>query len=579
MRTRYTNLIAIVIFAALAWLAACGPSEGGEHNFETPPPDDDRPWVLVDLRHTEIQNPVDYRLHRDQFNYQGTYGFHRLFEHLDTHDYPWMPTDEKLLDYRLEHFDILFINLVHDRMPDFTNEEIQAIKDFVHDGGGLFVIGDHTNVYRHAERINPFLMPMGIEMMYHTAVDHPPFNSVSGLGWIMSFDFSDHPINEGVEMISFKTGGPVRSDDPDDDLVFTSEDSFADYWDESNERGFYGNWSQGDDEELEPSGPLSIASATEYGDGRAVLVGDQNIFGDAWLHVGDNFEFALNAFEWLVGNEDTDEPLRNQPVKGHDIAFESDVNFYQTVRNDSRGDGYYYTYIESNRNEEVTARATTELDTRNTDTLWFTSSDIDFGEEELDDRTYTDDDLEETARFLEEGGQVVISFEPSNIPPPTVQLLEKLTDDFAIEMGDETWQPGDEEFPDPEQVDGFHDLVSAQLDVEEYGIGALPPHQLPNEETYEDEAESYDEDDFDLYLYDVRAHTGEALLEAQLDDDHYATIAQRKTVGDGELIIFVQDGFFRNRTMGTDELLRPRSFFRSDIVEFQHQFLDYLRGR
>ena len=254
------------------------------------------------------------------------------------------------------------------------------------------------------------------------------------------------------------------------------------------------------------------------------------------------------------------------------------MNFYQTVRNDSRGDGYYYTFIESNRNEEITARATTGLDTSNKDTLFFPSSDVAFGEEELDERTYSSDELEETARFLEEGGQVVISFEPSNISEPTVQLLEKLTDEFAIEMGDETWQPGDGEIPDPKQIDGFHNLVSAQLDIEDYGIGTLPPRQLPSEDTYREEAQSYDEDDFDLYLYDVRAHTGEPLVEAELGDDHYTTIAQRKTVGDGELIIFVQDGFFRNRTMGTDELLRPESFFRSDIVEFQHQFLDYLRG-
>lgn len=589
MRRRTRRLFDLVVVSALVGLiAACGPLGEGEHNYNMPPDDDD-PWVLVDLRHTEIQNPVDYRLHRDQFDYQGTYGFYRLFEHLQTWGYPWEPTDEKLSEPRLEPYDILFINLVHDRMPDFTPDEIEAIKNFVHDGGGLFVIGDHTNVYRHAERVNPFLEPMGLRMMYHTVADHPPFNSISGLGWIMSFDFSDHPINEDVEMISFKTGGPIEADDPNDHLAFTSEDGFADYWDEENESGYYGTWSQGDDHQLEPSGPLSIASATEYGDGRAVLVGDQNIFGDAWLHVGDNFEFALNAFDWLVGNEDAEQPLRDRPPKGHDIAFESDVNFYQTVRNDGPGHGYYYAFIESNRNEQVTARATTGLDTDNTDTLVFLSSDIEFDEPELDDRTYSEAELAQALDFVEDGGRAVVSFEPVAIPEPTVQLLETLTDDFALEIGDGTWEPADgpigdasardddaEPPPQADEIPGFHDIDAPELDVGDIGLGALEPWEFPDDEDYRENGADYTEDDFDFYLYDVRATGGEPLVEADAGDDR-VTVAQRHSVGDGEVIVVVQDGFWRNRTLGSDELLEPRSFFRSDIVDFHHAFLDYLR--
>lgn len=603
----------VALLVAVLLVAGCGLFEDDDRQYRMPPPDDDRPYTLVDLRHTTIQNPVDYRLHRDQYNYQGTYGFHRLFEHFETYDYPWIASDEKLSGPRLAPFDVLFINLVHDRRPDFTDDEIQAIKDFVYDGGGLFVIGDHTNVYRHAERINPFLEPMGIRMMYHTAVDYPPFYSVSGLGWIMSFDFADHPVNEDIEMISFKTGGPVESEDPDDDLVFTSEQSFADYWDESNERGFYGNWSQGDDEELEPSGPLSIAAATEYGDGRAVLVGDQNIFGDAWVNLGHNFEFAANIQEWLVGNENTDTPLRDKRRKGHNIAFESDVNFYQTLRNDTPGHGYYTAFIETNRNEQLTARATPGLETRNVDTLFFWSSDIEFGEPELDERTYTDDELDEIEHFLTNGGQVAISFEPTDIPEPTEKLLERLAPQFQIDYGEGVWSPGDESQPQPERALGFHTIASTDIETDDLRLGSLSPGEFPpytpeeyqqvqdeleeesdedevrpdNEEIYRAIAYDYEPEQFyeggmredvGAYLYEVTSDWGQSFVDAQLSSGGSATIAQKKVVGDGELIIFVQDGFWRNRTLGRDELLEPKAFFRKDIVEFHHRFLDYLRG-
>ena len=579
-------------------------------DYVMPPVDDDRPWILVDLLHTDIQTPTDHCLHRDQYNYQGSYGFYRLFSHYRTHGYPWAPTTKELSLPRLAPYDILFINLVHERNPDFTDDEVEAILQFVEDGGGLFVIGDHTNVYRHAERVNRFLEPMGIRMMYHTAVDYPPFYSVAGLGWIMMFDFAAHPINEDVEMISFKTGGPVESDDPDDNLAFTSPRSFADYWDESNDFGFYGTWSQGDDTELEPSGPLSVAAATEYGKGRAVLVGDQNIFGDGWLHFGHNFEFAANIIEWLAHNEDTDTPLRHKPIKGHNIIFESEINYYQTARTHS--EGYYNIFVETNRNQGVTGRALPGVQTFNADTLVFPASDIHFGEPELDERTYTSEDLQRIQYFMEDGGQVVITFDPTNITEPTEQLLQALADDFSLDMGGEIWTPGDSDAPQPQSVAGFHPVSSPHFDVDGLHLGALPrgafpPHTDEERQARKEElkqardVDELDLDDADIYrglydeyhpeaffadgarddvgahLYDLDVQWGEPFVDAELPGGQTTTVARRKLVDHGELIIFVQDGFLRNRTLGSDELLRPKSFFRKDIVEFHHRLLDYLK--
>ncbi len=591
---------ALAIALAALVLSSCGLF-AEEETYLPAPCDDDRNWILVDLYHTRIQNPEDYRLHRDQYNYQGTYGFHRLFEHYANYGYPWSSIREhELSAARLECYDVLFINLVHEsrNRPDFTEDEVQVIKDFVYEGGGLFVIGDHSNVYRHAERINPFLEPMGVKMTYHTLVDYPPFNSVSGLGWIMSFDFSGHPINEEVDMISFKTGGPIAHQNPDAGLAFSSECvcldgegnekecgqdynfarncSFGDYWDEENERGFYGNWSWGGDESLEPLGPLTLAAAEEYGEGRVVLVGDQNIFGDAWVNLGNNFEFAANIMDWLTKNEDAEIPLRRQKRKGHNIAFESSVNFYQTAR--SPADGYYTMFIESNRNEEITARATTRVETFNTDTLFIPSSDYHFGQEELDGLRYTADDLAEISSYLESGGQVVISFDAEKIMEPAIQLLEVLADDFSINYGDQTWEIGDEDSPDPERISGFHRITSEYFDVDGLALGVLNYGQFPSEDDYRENAENYSESDFDAYLHDLSVDWGQPFIDAELPDGSTATIARRAVVGDGELIIFVQDGFWRNRTLSNEELLRPKSFFRKDIVEFHHRFLDYLRG-
>lgn len=573
---------ALLLSAAFLLLNGCrwfGPDE----DYTPPPPGDDRPWILVDIYHTDIQNPEDYRLHRDQYNYQGSYGFHRLFEHLENNDYPWrsirtMPLSEQ----RLEGYSILFINLLHERNPDFTDEEVELIIEFVENGGGLFVIADHTNVYRHAERINRFLIPMGIEVMYHTAVDRAPRYSISGSGWITMFNFADHPVTEGLTTIGFKTGGPLKTEHG---VAFTSDESFADLWDEEMDAGFYGDWVQGDDHELEPSGPLAVVAAAEFGQGRVAVVGDQNIFGDGWLNFGNNFELATNIVEWLAKNEDAEHPLRLQKRKGHNVAYEGRVSYLQPAR--THRDGYYWFFIESNRNEEITARVTPTLETFNTDTLFLLSSDIKFASQhdDLNQLRYEEEELDEIAQYLEEGGQVVISFEADKIEAPTIQLLERLAPDFEIIAGDSTWSLDDPDSFSPPRREGFFPVSSPFFELDDLRLGSLQSFPTPNDNCGQQPQAGQpppspcypaDYESLKGYLFDVQVPWGESFVEADLGDGT-ATIARRALVGDGELIIFVQDGFFRNRTLGTDELLRPRASFRVRTVDFQHRFLDYLR--
>lgn len=563
----------LVLVALILFLNGC---VFGEEEHFAPPPDDGRPWILVDLYHTTIQNPEDYRLHRDQYNYQGSYGFHRLFEHLETNDYPWRSLrTERLSAPRLDGFSILFINLVHDTRnhPEFSPEEIELIIDFVETGGSLFVISDHTNVYRHAERINPFLKPMGIEVMYHTTVDRAPEYSVSGGGWLMSFDFADHPVTEDVEMISFKTGGPLKTEHG---VAFSSERSYADFWDESHDAGFYGDWRQGDNQELEPSGPLTIVAAAEFGRGRVAVVGDQNIFGDGWLHFGDNFELATNIFEWLAFQEDSPAPLRAQPLKGHHIAMEGRTSHYQPARVAQKG--YYNFFIESNRNEEITMEIQTTLDLAPLKSFMIPAADINYTSilDHLNHIYFEEDELDEIEAFLRNGGQVILSFEADDIPIQTIQVLERLAPDLEIRTDNNIWTLEDTALPDPRRLLGPRELRSSVLPVHDLTLGALSSFPQPGEDGA---APRYPEDyeDLALTLLDVDVPWGEPFLEARRDDGSWATIARHQKVGDGELIIFVQDGFWRNRTLGSDELLAPRASFRQNSIELQHRFLDYLR--
>ncbi len=523
-------------------------------------PSGPNPWVLVDLHHTTIQNPVDYRLDKGVYGYQGVHGYARAFDHLDANDYEWRAVRQGPLTAEiLEGYDVLFINLVHDQRPDFTDDEVALIVEYVRGGGGLFVIADHTNVYRHAERVNRFLKQMGIEVTYHTAVDYDS-QSVNGIGWIAIEDLEDHPVNQDVEMISFQTGGTMtRSGAPGNVIARLSERGFADYWDESDTGGFYGNWSFDGNEAIEPRGEVPVGMAAEFGEGRVLVAGDQNMFGDVWLHFGDNFSHFMNGMEWLARRDGPDTPLRDAPPKGTIIALESGVSGY--VFGNGGSTRYYSVFHHFNRDQEVSAFATPSP-SGDEDVLVVTAP------QKLD--RYNTAYVEMMRGALEAGKKVVVLMQPDielkgSAERRVFDLIAQLAPDFSLSAAGRTVafdQPYEELIADLQEMTWTRQPGVTTFASEALGIDGI-------------EGASYT--DFDEggspFILNVRSSWGEPLIQTSGGAD----IARHKQVGDGELIIFVQDALFRNQTLGNKETTRPQEN-REGVVTLLYTLLDYLKG-
>jgi hypothetical protein len=445
----------------------------------------------------------------------------------------------------------LFINLVDDKRPDFSDEEIGNIQHFVERGGGLFVIGDHTNVYDSSARINPILAPMGIEVGYHTAIDYPPDHSVAGLAWIMVFDFDRHYLTRDVEMISLQTGAPVLGDHG---IARLSERGFGDYWDPEDTSGYYGNWRFDGDPELEPQGRLPVVQAREYGDGRVVVVGDQNIFGDAWLYFGDNFEFLMNTFQWLAGAEDRP-PLRDARPAGFNLGLDMSHNDFMVGR--TAEDAYYVFYVNLNRDHEVTADARMQLETWD-DALMLLDPTEKFDEEAID----------KVRQYFRDGKTVVLSLEADRVSTASVELLAEIAPQFSVSVAETRYtvtdaDPDTFENLDVPRVEGVFTLESEAMDVAGLEVSALPRG-----------GENEDEG-LSPYLLEITSEWGDPFITARSGGD-VVDIARRKKIGDGELVVFIQDGFFRNRTLGHSETTAPTEQ-NADAVELQYRLLDYLK--
>lgn len=546
-----------LLFTTVFALGALGCGE--RETYE--PPEGEGPWVLVDLYHTRIQNPEDYKLEKGNYNYQGTYGYSRVFDHLENNGYKWRSIrDMELSAPRLEGFDVLFINLVHEERPDFTDDEIEVIKQFVKDGGGLFVISDHTNVYYHAQRINRFLEPMGIEVTYHSALE-PGAQSLSGLGWIAIEDFADHPTNAGVELMGFQTGGPMKSIAANAvGTGFTSEMAYGDFWDESTGAGFYGNWTYDGDPTLEPKGRFPVTMVSEYGKGRVVVAGDQNLYGDAFVHFGDNWRHFHNSIEWLAQEENTPgERLGEIKPAGFNVGV--DAKFTSRSIANGAADSYYTFYVNFNRDADVTGRAITRLDNKDDALVLPTAS-----------RDYTQEDMEAVVEYLKAGKKVVITTELDDLGNtryrPTIELIQQLAPDFTVKAGEQTFDFNQDAGALSTQIrmatlpetKGTKSMTSSRLDVAGMEVGSWRAVGSGDDATRE------------AYLYELTTDWGEPLLAAEGGID----IARSKRMGDGELIIVIQDGFWRNRTTGVSESAQPPAGGQ-EAIDLQFALLDYLK--
>ncbi len=512
---------------------------------------DDGPWILADHYHSRKQNPEDYVLKEGEFGYQGVFGFRRIFQHLTNNGYHWGSTRELPLSReRLKGYDVLFINLVSSDRPDFSDDEVKAIIEFVDGGGGLFVIADHTNVYRHAERVNRFLIPMGIEVLYSIAVDFPPEHSIAGLGWTLTDDFTDHPVAKDLHQISLQTGGPMQSDGGG--VALTSDKSFADFWDPEDTGGYYGNWRFDGDESVEPKGPLEVVTAVNYGKGRIVVVGDQNIFGDAWTHYVDNFELAANAFEWLAKREDAAKPLHLQRPSGTLIGLDQRHTKYFGGKQGANGEFAFY--VNMNRDGEITGRGINRFNGFD-DALMIINPTV----------AYSDEEIAQIRSYLKDGKKVILSFEPGMIEAPTQQLLKAFAPAFSVRSGTKTSNIDSLLDFAPTETKGSFVLSSKEMDVD--GISLSAYHFDPTKEENMEE-------DIEPYLYNINSDWGASFISGK-KGDKTIDIARWAKVEKGAFIIFPQDGFFRNRTMGS--YLRAPRKYNKPVYLLQKNLQNYLK--
>ncbi len=122
--------------------------------------------LLIDNGHSEWER-VDRPLDTDWYGTESGYNYYSAVDYLSRF-FTVDSTRAPLTPEVLASCDVLML-----RLPTnpFAPTEIEAILDFVRRGGGVFLIGDHTNVFGSSEFLNAIARPLGFAYRYDCLFD------------------------------------------------------------------------------------------------------------------------------------------------------------------------------------------------------------------------------------------------------------------------------------------------------------------------------------------------------------------------------------------------------------------------
>ena len=178
----------------------------------------------------------------------------------------------------------------------FSPEDAEIIKDFVRNGGGLLLFGEHTNMMANAvdfqsgyHYLNDVLHSMGITVNMDTA-------EWTHGHWQSSTDFMPHPVIEGLHPDEIRTGsvGASLTITGSAEPIMVGRYAFSD---DANplEPGYLGNRTYDNGEQL---GDIVLAAGGRYGSGNVLVFGDTSYgFSEA---VPGTWELIDNCLNFLT---------------------------------------------------------------------------------------------------------------------------------------------------------------------------------------------------------------------------------------------------------------------------------------
>ena len=177
-------------------------------------------------------------------------------------------------------------------VPDvaFTEAEQQAVQAFVRRGGGLFLIGDHTNVLGSTSHLNPLARPLGFifrdDVMFDLDEDFFQLYDLPRLQsqFLHGIPFFKFRGPASIEPTSWATRTTFRLGNAKSLRSIYSVNNF---------------YPPPHDDPKMRTGDFAAAVSARYGRGRVVAFADSTIFSNFEIFYPGKYEYLLNVVRWL----------------------------------------------------------------------------------------------------------------------------------------------------------------------------------------------------------------------------------------------------------------------------------------
>lgn len=189
----------------------------------------------------------------------------------------------------LKNYDILIIKTPSQYSP----EEIDAIVHFVENGGGLFLIGDHTNFGGTGANLNQISRRFGIEFGFDSV------NAINNTLYYHNRGLLPHPVAKYMPRLDFMTGCSLMTSINVEPVILgfgmISEPG------EYSSVGFFRETRNNDPTRVTDTtwGLINQAVALQYGKGRVVAFSDSTIISNFRFFFGGSPNLVVGAVEYL----------------------------------------------------------------------------------------------------------------------------------------------------------------------------------------------------------------------------------------------------------------------------------------
>lgn len=243
--------------------------------------------ILIDEFHSDWEGttrPLD----KEWYGQLSTYNYYSWAEWLNYYYDVHRNINNTLTPHLLNNYDILII-----KCPTslFSQEEINAVLNFVEDGGGLYVIGDHTNVFGMNFYANQILQYFDMQFKYDATYD---LETGDTSVYQSSNSVFTHPIMQATPSFGFLTSCTIEAPLTAEHVI-VGTNLAAESGTYSTEYFFRESHNAADMEH----GSFLQTMAVKHGKGRVVAFTDSTCFSNFCVFKDGYTTFNLGVTEYL----------------------------------------------------------------------------------------------------------------------------------------------------------------------------------------------------------------------------------------------------------------------------------------